>query len=825
MNPSLRTFVLSFCLTAIAAFSDEGNSYRRATIRHIESGGIGYDNGYTTLEAFLSTDPNQWIVTPFLDARGHLFDDGRWAANAGIGLRTILGTRAYGINTYYDYRNARHLDFNQIGLGLETLGELFDFRINGYLPVGKKTSNPWDGAFVEFSGHHMIISQKYQVGMKGTDAEFGFHFGKSRNFDFYAAAGPYYFVGEIGPNVWGGKARIGGTYKDFVTLEFSDSYDQTFHNKFQGQIAFNFSFGPKSQPETKGSVCTCELASALNRRMLQSVGRQEIIVVDEKRPNSVAIDPATGLPYFFVFVNNTSSSDGTYESPYHNFTQAQDNSSPNDIIYVFPGDGTTTGMDAGIFLKANQKFWGSGVSHSIQTSQGAIFIPAQSSSSPTITNTDIDTDGNAITLATNNAIRGFTIASARNDAIYGTDPQSLEVSSCTIENTTTFTIQASFSGDTAISLTNNQFLNNANGISLTLNGASTLVCSDNIFDGQTSISESPLMIAAANNSFVARIQNNVFNNNTGGGIKVNLDDVGNANINVFDNTFTNNGVGASNPSFSSSLAILISPAKTVDHCSVAFNGNTSSENQSNALYLHTDGSFTTLEAEVSENTISDHQRSAFVFATPVDTFTLLAKDNTITRCLDNGIAVIASGSTSTGMITINNNIITDIGDVSNISNAMAFSQNFSALTLNIQDNEINRCEGSGILSFPTLIDSLTLNISGNTISNCQNAMASNAGSGISMDNYSSLTSTVANNTFSSNVNPGVAIGTYTMGTPSVCLTLTGNQSDTDYSLTNPVAGTFHLSPCNANTVNTGTITLMGTITTVQSCPDATLCPP
>ena len=137
-------------------------------------------------------------------------------------------------------------------------------------------------------------------------------------------------------------------------------------------------------------------------------------------------------PYFFVFVDNTSSSNGTYESPYHSLAQAQDNSSPNDIIYVFPGDGTTTGMDSGISLQANQKFWGSGISHSIQTSEGTISIPAQSSSSPTITNTNIDTDGNAITLATNNAISGFTITSAINDAIYGTDPQSLEVSSCTI---------------------------------------------------------------------------------------------------------------------------------------------------------------------------------------------------------------------------------------------------------------------------------------------------------------------------------------------------------------------------------------------------------
>ena len=124
-----------------------GTQHYRAAIRHIESGGIGYEDGYTTLEAFLSTDPSQWSVTPFLDVRGHVFNSGKWAANAGAGLRALMGNRAYGINTYYDYRNTGRFHSNQIGVGLETLGELLDFRINGYLPVGAKISDPYDAAF------------------------------------------------------------------------------------------------------------------------------------------------------------------------------------------------------------------------------------------------------------------------------------------------------------------------------------------------------------------------------------------------------------------------------------------------------------------------------------------------------------------------------------------------------------------------------------------------------------------------------------------------------------------------------------------------------
>jgi hypothetical protein len=429
-------------------------SHYRAGLRHIESGGIGYEKGYTTLDIFLAADPSRWKITPFLDARSHVFNNGKWAANAGAGLRTEWKHRVYGINTYYDYRNTHRFHSNQIGAGLETLGERLDFRLNGYLPIGAKTSEPYDTTFSAFSGNQMLVSQKYQSAMKGANAEFGLHFAKSKSFEFYAAAGPYYFIGQVAPATWGGKARISGTFKDVLTLEISDSYDRTFHNRFQGQLSLTFSFGPRPKRN-----CNTD-------RMLQPVDRQEIIVMDQKRKKSVAIDPATGRPYLFVFVDNTSHSNGTYASPYHSFAQAEAHSSPNDIIYVFPGDGTTQGMDSGIALKANQKLWGSGVSHSLQTAQGTISIPAQSSSSPTITNSNFDTEGNAITLASHNAISGFTISSALNDAIYGTDAQSLEVSSCTFENTSTYAIEATFLDTASISLTNNQLLNNVNGIFL-----------------------------------------------------------------------------------------------------------------------------------------------------------------------------------------------------------------------------------------------------------------------------------------------------------------------------------------------------------------------
>jgi hypothetical protein len=801
------------CFAALCAVSNE--QHTRIALRHIESGGIGYEDGYSTLETFLSPDPSLRNYIPFFDARGHVFDNGKWALNAGIGLRKIWGQRIYGINTYYDYRNTARLNYHQFGLGLETLGDLFDFRINGYLPLGRKVSSPADPTFVRFVGHNMFIGQKYRFAMKGADAEFGFHFGKTKTFDFYAATGPYYYVGHLGTGTWGAKARIAGTYKDTLSLEFLDSYDRTFHNKFQGQISLTFALGPKCR---KQSVSPCKLTS----RMVQPVDRQEIIVERKKSKTSIAIDPATSLPYYFVFVDNTSSSDGTYESPYHTFIQAQNNSSPNDIIYVFPGDGTTTGMNSGITLKASQKFWGSGVSHSIQTTAGTTSIPPQSSSSPTITNTNIDTEGNAITLATNNAISGFTITSARNDAIFGTDPQSLDVSSCTIEHTVTYAIQASFSSDASISITNNQFLNNTNGVILNLEGTSTVVCSDNTFEDQTSHSSLPIEISAHSNIFTARIKNNVFNHNIVGGIRVDLTNVINAELIVLNNTITNSGTGYLGTGLGSNFVIV--PSGTTAHCSIVLNGNTFSDNNlspdfpPNAIYLHSDGAITALEITASANTMSNNGGSAIFLAPPVDTLTFLATNNTITSCKGHGIVI--DSPTTTGTITIKNNTITDIGEMGiAASNAITLSKPFSNLDLTIADNQINGCVGSGILCFSAEFTNMTANITDNTISNCQNEGAGNAASGISLDTYLNLTATVENNTLSDNLSPGVAIGINTSGDPNVCLTLTGNNSSTGYTLINSMAGTFNVAPSNYPDVNVGSFDYMGTtITPVSSCP-------
>ena len=106
-------------------------------LSHIEGRGIGYHKGYTTIGAFF--EPCQLKtcgLQPFLDVRGHYFNDGKWAANVGVGTRwwDDCLQRTFGVNVFYDYRRGDSFDcketkdFNQIGFGVEMLGCLYDVK-------------------------------------------------------------------------------------------------------------------------------------------------------------------------------------------------------------------------------------------------------------------------------------------------------------------------------------------------------------------------------------------------------------------------------------------------------------------------------------------------------------------------------------------------------------------------------------------------------------------------------------------------------------------------------------------------------------------------
>ncbi len=363
----------------------EGKRPMRITARHIEANGVGYNQGYTTLEAFFSPlEPwnNEWV--PFLDLRGHLFNDGKPAANAGVGLRYLTSSRVWGANAYYDYRDTNRQHYNQISAGLESLGQIWDFRLNGYLPVGDKISPWYRPRFAKFQGHSLYVSRKREFAMRGANAEVGAHVDYFKDVPLYFAAGPYYLEGQ-GNVAWGGELRAAIDISDYVRLEGNTSYDRAFRWIGQGQLSLNFSFGGKRQVRQCKSSSCC-MAMALSDRSLQRVDRNEIIALDHQRKTFQA-----NLPYSFIFVNNLSSSTGTWESPYPTLQLAQANSAPGDVIYVLPGNGSPYDVSSlganGFKMQQGQSLWGSSVSHAVATPYGMVTVPSLSAEMPTVLST------------------------------------------------------------------------------------------------------------------------------------------------------------------------------------------------------------------------------------------------------------------------------------------------------------------------------------------------------------------------------------------------------------------------------------------------------
>ncbi len=348
--------------------------------RHRESEGVGYNQGYSTIEFIGNTN---WDKLEFLtNLRGHIFNNGKMAGNIGLGLRKPLKSERYliGLNAYYDVRATHYLIAQQMGVGGEFLSKRADLRINGYIPVSKQ-SDYEQKTFTGFVDHTMYVKQKVHATLPCAELELGIPI-KSI---FYLAGGPYYLFnkdvrGFHTGNTWGGRLRATLDITDYLTLSAICTHDGIFNTRFQGYISINV---PLSKDKPKKPI----------KRNLRNVPitRNEIIPIQTKHrtaPLSSIEDSADSLTSI-IFVNNafTGIGKGTFEEPYTSLKEAEQASKPGDVIYVFPGDGTTKNMDEGIVLKEGQTFTSSGEPLTLDE----VVVPAQTpNQKPVITNIHAD---------------------------------------------------------------------------------------------------------------------------------------------------------------------------------------------------------------------------------------------------------------------------------------------------------------------------------------------------------------------------------------------------------------------------------------------------
>ncbi len=792
------------------------------TARHIEGAGIGYNQGYTSLNAYLSPLRCNKEWNPYFDLRGHFFNNGRWAANAGLGIR-YLNSIAWGGNVYYDYRNTRHLNYHQIGVGLEAIGSFWSVNINGYLPFGKKRSPFFDlnindiplAEFDHFEGNHIILQlsgsdelkAKQEFAFKGLNATATFRVIQKQRFAIDLAAGPYYYKSYYNKHAFGGQGSVALRAGRFISLNLIGSYDNLFRSKIQGAISLSIPLGPKCFVK-KCKQPPNSVSSFSNYRLSHGAERNEIIVLDKHEkvlsPATVgsqeaAINPLTGLPYLVWFVDNTSSSDGTYESPFPTLLEAQTASSPNDFIYVFPGDGTNMGLDAGILLQENQQLLGSGTAVTIVTTEGTVIIPAQTTGSPLITNAGSTT----VDLANNNVISGIHIGTS-STGISGSSITDLKVVSCqmdasplpinlnevtgnvTISNNilTEYTNQGiqifSTTGTCDQTLATNTFAAmaaapNTYGITASLSGTSklSLTISDSSFSEHTNTS---LSLFSSDSSILdPTISNNTITapGGVGGTIAIAFGPGGtsstalitgntmvnheNNSLNItadsavaFTSTISNNIIQGIAGTSTKAIAIDTSNASSATWSTIV-SGNTCSGGFIQAdIYLDPRGTSTLSSATISNNITLGDSGATSPFGIQLDaddtaTVSLLEiLNNQSSNHVASEISVSSRGSSTQVTTMISDNILTTTGGVATGNGIQLSSNNASSLSATVSSNTITDMNNTGVSIFTSDTSSIAAIVFSNTLDG-PSGVINTTGISFNSNDSSSLTTSILNN--------------------------------------------------------------------------------
>lgn len=286
---SLIRYLIFGCAISIHCFAFDsyedlgGSTPEHFDVKYTAGKGLGYRTGYTSFDLFLTEPLYNCDVVPFVDLRGHIFNNGKRAANFGAGIRAPYDCYyVWGINAYYDYLENSHRPYHQVTAGLELLSYTWDFRLNGYFPVGKTKTSLLDFNYENPLSQGFLVKGTEEMAMRGFDFEVGYHFYNDYCFQLFGGIGPYYYSGRSSKTrnafnkttreIYGGRLRVNASLHKYASLEGIATYDNRF--KWGGQVVVTFTLPFDLTLDFCGNGCE----GCFEDIFYQSVFRNEIIV-------------------------------------------------------------------------------------------------------------------------------------------------------------------------------------------------------------------------------------------------------------------------------------------------------------------------------------------------------------------------------------------------------------------------------------------------------------------------------------------------------------------------------------------------------------------
>ncbi|QDT91266.1 right-handed parallel beta-helix repeat-containing protein [Gimesia algae] len=595
---------------------------------------IGRIGGLSSLDGFLpllEAEDGNWLT--FLDARLLLDDQNQnLGSNVGLGARQYLPEwgRTIGGYVYYDTRDTGATNFSQVSGGIETLGDLWDARLNWYVPTGNRralvgTTHTLGGPS-QFVGHYLyggILTRYYQAAMTGVDMEAGRKILTSHSMDVRAFAGWYHFQAPGSQQAWGWKTRVENRISDLIALNLGVQNDRVFNTTVNFSVSITW-------PSITGRRDGLKADIPARDRLGESPERLRSIVVDNQAiqdPNGgLLINPSTGNPYYFMHVASGGNSDGSYEDPYATLAAAfaDPRTQAGDVVvYDHRGDSET-----GTFTLSSQtQVLSSGPTQFLNTQIGQVALPDSNTGlTPRIT-------GNFV-LGSGSVLSGFNITSGGADpAVMADGVQNITIANNTITNGSTSGIAVANSQ--GITITNNTLqdvsddaigIENSSGnitvshntiksvatafdnaIDIELNGDADVTVDNNLISSLVQTSDNGINVSTTAGDITTRIRNNQISGvdfSLVGGVRYTGNSSGFAQTTIADNIILNdddsivgsaifNGIYVSYLNGSANTNITNNQIATNDH---ATNGR--------GIWLNYQTSGTTTTT-VNDNLISD----------------------------------------------------------------------------------------------------------------------------------------------------------------------------------------------------------------------------
>lgn len=474
----------------------------------------------------------------FADVRGFATTNSHGGGNLGLGYRRLYDDyNAWGgASVWYDGDQTTGKLFQQIGLSFEALIQRYELRSNVYLPVTSSQNINNSIYNPTIVGNQLLYTRVIGQGtaMRGFDVEAGYSIPVRDRHIVRGFVGGYFFEGPSVNNVAGVRARVEAVINNTVSAQALYTYDNLFGNNIMVGVSMQFPFG-SNHPNT-GWVRNTPSP-------FRFVERNYNVIVDQNQAvyaNQVAANPNTNQPYLVEQVNSSAvggTPNGTSANPYPTVAAAQ--AAGGDIILVQNG----SVLNAPITLTAGQNLFGQGnYNAGVPTVGGGIVpMPPLAPSVTQVTPIIQNVSGNAITLASNTQVAGFSIVNPSGDGIIGSGVSNVSLHDLTF---------SSIGGD-AINLSNpsgslaigNIGVSSSSGNGIVINGGSP----DLVFNGGGST------ITATGNGFVLK-------NLTGGSVSLNnlsLANTGGSGL-VIDTVATNVAVNSLSVSHSGSTGSAVS---------------------------------------------------------------------------------------------------------------------------------------------------------------------------------------------------------------------------------------------------------------------------